>query len=933
MSSVTLPTEINGVWIWKRSLLNQPDSYLLMRKEFVCSSVGLEANLWISANCSYQLFINGRFVGFGPRAHQSSGISYIDQHEVTWYLESGINVVAVLLSYNVPSDRNDRRVPGLWCQLESARQVLIASDESWLLYEGRCLANPRARVSQNRGMTQFLRATEVPPKWMNPMFLPSGAWTRPDHIVPVGESGARLELHPLSPPVINEEHPPVKLLEQGRITGTPNWSQVVFDSSDAMPGAAFAADTWLFCEKECEATVELFSDDPFKFFCNKRLVDSGDFRLGGGAVLPLRSGWNRLLLVQTPSCHAMGFFMILPDEASGQPLRLYQDTMEGAAAGWNTVGPLKLPLTEATPSLRFERLQVERFLPDAGELTDPFDYLKHCVFSPEKLPENAGMPISLAENEYAVFRLDKLRCGFVRVQLQASEGDVVDISSGVLRAEHGLVQPSGGVRGTGTIVCRSEQNLYLDVTPADCFYIMISVRRAASRVRIDSVMLEELFRPVRHEATFQSSDELLNRFWEIGYQTLRRSAAFVPPVEAKSDFDSYMLDSYIDAVNMAAVFGNFDYATARLRQFIDAQLENGDIPALTCGSRHVSQLHHLFFFPVWIHYNYRFCGNPVELERAIPALDLAREYFEAMLDEETGLLIDVESRFGLQSRLSRHEFSENEIPTYLNALLCRFLLSSAEIYWLVNQQGSVSRCLTLAKRISEQLKELNFDKKKQLFGRWSFQAERKPDCNLFANFCAMYGGVYPLESFEKFFYAFFNYDPPFDKSTESAQPYFHFLFLEMMFAIGQRDWAFRYFRDYWSKRICDECCAWRVSPDCAEPAPTKFSDGSCVSPNIFLLREVVGIRIAEAGHSVIYFNPAFHLVEWAEATIPMARGRLKVSWKRLPDGGLEVMLDSNIPVKVMPELSHAQLRNTEFRIGEKVTLLKPPDEESENAGE
>ena len=933
MANVTLPRKINGVWIWKQSLLNHPDSFLLMRKEFVCSSVGLETNLWISANCAYQLFINGRFVGFGPRAHQSCGISYIDQHEVTYYLESGINVIAVLLYYNVFPGGDDRRTPGLWCQMETEHQQVICSDESWFIYDGSCFGGHRARISPEQGMTQLFRAKDCPPKWSNPMFLPDANWQRPDYTVPVGELGAKLELHPLTPPVINEEQPPIFLTERGFVTTQPNWTQVVFDNSCDTLGFTYAADTYIFCEEECEIAVRPYTDDPFKFFCNNRLVATGEYSSGEEVVLPLRAGWNRLLLIQNPGCHSMGFFLVLPDEAFGRPFQVYQDMMDDAASGWNTVGPLKLSLAEATPSLRFERLQVKRYLPDLSKLTDPFSYLKHCVFSPAgKTPAEIGVPEPLAEREYLIYRLDKLRSGFVRVQLTANEGDVVDIITGLRRSERGLVVPAGGVRSACTIVCRKDQNMFLSFTPSDCFYVMIAVRSSSGPVRVTGVWLEELYRPVRHEASFRCSDELLNRFWEIGRQTLRRSAAFVPLAESRSDFDCYMLDAYIDAVNMAAVFGDFDYATARLRQFIDAQLENGDIPALTFGRRHASQIHHLFFFPVWIYYNYRFCANPVELERTVPSLDLTREYFEAMLDEETGLLVDVETRFGLHSRLSHGEFGEDEVPTYLNALFCRFLLSAAEIYRQVNQPGSVARCVSLAQRVAGQLMRLNFDEEAQLFGRWGFQAKRKPDHNLFANFCAMFGGVFPLESFERFFYAFFNYDPPFDKSEESEHPYFHFLFMEMMFAIGQRDWAFRYFRDYWARRICDDCDAWRISPDHPEPAPTKFSDGSCVSPNIFLLREVVGVRIAEAGHSVIYFNPAFNLIDWAEATLPMARGRLKVQWKKLPDGGLEVMLDSNVPVKILPEMTRAQLGNTEFRLGEKVTLLKPPDDlEEEDA--
>ncbi len=928
MAGVALPKKINGEWIWKQSLLNHPDSYLLMRKEFVCPSVGLETNLWISANCAYQLFINGRFVGFGPHAHPNGGISYIDQHEMTYYLESGINVIAVMLYYNYSPESCNRRVPGLWCQMESDHQMILCSDDSWFLYEGHCHNGHRARLAPGQGMTHLFRAKDCPQKWYNPMFLPDANWQKPDYIVPVGEFGSKLELYPLPPAVVNDEHPPLTAVERGRITEFPNWTQVVFPNDYDSLSLAYAADTYVFCDEECEITVKLYTDDPFKFFCNNRLAAVGKFRNGEETVLPLRTGWNRLLLIQEPSCHSMGFLMILPREIFGHPCRIYQDMMEDSAAGWNTVGPLKLSLEDATPSLRFERLQVRRYLPGLTDVTDPFDFLKHCVFSPVPQNGHADLLAPLEAGDYVIYQLDKVRYGFVRIQVNADEGDVVDITAGLRRTERGLVIPADGMRGTGTLICRKGGTMFLSFLPSDCLYVMVSVRKAASAVRLTEGWFEELYRPAHHEALFRSSDELLNRFWETGRQTLRRSAAFVPLAETRSDFDCYMLDAYIDAVNMAAVFGDYDYATARLRQFIDAQLENGDIPALTYGRKHVSQIHHLFFFPIWIFYNYRFCANPVELERTLPSLDLLREYFEAMLDEETGLFVDVESRFGLHSRLSHGDFQEDEIPTYLNALFCRFLLSASEIYRAAGQPGAASRCISLAQKIAGQLMLLNFDEEKQLFGRWDFHSERKPDHNLFANFCAMFGGIYPLESFERFFYAFFNFDPPFDKSEESVHPYFHFLFLEMMFAIGQRDWAFRYFREYWAQRICDDCSAWQVSPENPEPAPTKFSDGSCVSPNIFLLREVVGVRIAEAGHSVIYFNPAFNLVEWVEAVLPMARGRLKVQWRKLPDGGLTVTLDSNVPVKIMPEMSAEQLRNTEFQLGEKVTLLKPPPEES-----
>ncbi len=923
MSNVKLPSQIRGEWIWKKSLLNRPDSFLMMRKEFVCSFVGLETNLWITANSSYQLFINGRFVGFGPRAHQSCDVSYVDQHDITYYLESGINVVAVLAYYNTESKGGCRRVPGVWCQVSSSRQEVIASDQSWFVREGCCFSGNRARISGDQGMTQIYRAGDCPHHWTLPTFMPDAQWSHPDYTVPVGTHGAKLELHPLMPPMISDEHPQFTPIARGKVLNFPVWTQVVFPQAEGNGEDTYAACTYLFSDAERVLAVRLYSDDPFKLFCNNHLVAEGARRSGEREDhIILRPGWNRLLLFQNPSRHSMGFCIIFPDDKFCSELRIYQDMVEESEEAWCTVGPLKLSLEAATPSLKFERLPVRTYSAGVTAATDPSMLLAASVFEVETSPDWSA---DLKRWEYLLYQLDTLRYGFVRVEVEAQAGDVIDISIGLRRTSRGFVSAGDGVRCTGTMVCQAGLNRYLTYIPGDCFYVMISVRHSKGVVRVSGISFDELYRLERHECLFRSSDELLNQFWEIGRQTLRRSAAFVPLSEARADYDCYLLDAYIDAVNMAACFGDFDYVAARLRQFVDAQLENGDIPVLTYGKRQASQIHHLFFFPVWINYNYRFSANLVELERAIPSLDLTREYFEAMLDEN-GLLVDVESRFGLRSRLSYGHFREGEIPTYLNALFCRFLLSSAELYRIVNQPETAKRCINLAQNVANILHKTNFDEKAQLFCRWQLGLPHAPDHNLFANFCAMFGGVLPLESFEHFFFSFFNFDPPYDRSEESAHPYFHFLFMEMMFALGQRDWAFRYFRDYWEKRISDAPGAWRVSAESHDPAPTRFSDGSCVSPNIFLLREVLGIRIAEAGHSVIYFNPAFNLVDWAEATIPMARGRLKVKWEKLEDGSLDVTLDSNIPVKILPEISHEILRNTTFRLGENVILLNPPEE-------
>lgn len=925
MSEVRLPGRICGEWIWREDLLDVPDVTVMFRREFVCSCIGEETDLWISAKDTYQLFINGRFIGFGPRAHQNLDTSYIDQHEITFYLEPGINVVAVLVTRStLAAPCGDRREPGLWCQIATHRENIVSTDRSWLLCEAECYSGHRARISNDQGLAQLFQAELCPANWAMPMTEPASCWGAPDYITPVGEAGAMLELYPLAPPSIGDEHLEFSFDCGGKLKKIPNWTSVIFP--DMKPGpstGASAAFTYLFSEEDSTLAVRLFSDDPFKLFCNNHLVAAKSHMAGEQTLdLPLRAGWNRLLLFQSPNYNSMGFLILFGKDGGNNDVRIWQDMVETAPAAWSIADSLHLPLESATPPIHFEKLQTQSRHVALSEMADPGTLLAHCEHC-----EDPAIPVGkgLGEHEFAIYTLLAMSYGFVRLLVEANAGDVVDISIGTHRDDSGRIFSSNDLRSTSTMICGQGHNHFLSSLPGDCYCVMVSIRKTAGAVKVLSLSFDELVRPERHEAFFRCSDDLFNRFWETGRLTLRRSAAFVPVVGARTHSDCCILDAYVNAVNMAAVYGDFDYAAARLRQFIDAQYENGEIPVLTYGGVYRSQFEQLFFFPVWINYNYRFSANLVELERSIAALDLLREYFTTLLDEN-GLLVNLNERFSLPATLTvGPRFASGEVPTVWNALFCRFLLSSAEIYRVVNQPVNAKQCIAQAQRIAGVLQLNNFDSEQKLFASCQLDSPQA-DFDLWSNFSAMLGGVSPLDTFEDFFYAFFNFDPPFDRDTEARRPFFNFLFLEMMFALGQHEWGLRYFRSYWESRLSGTPGAWGAEFDSRVPVATQFANGSRISPNIFLLREVLGIRIAEAGHSVIYFNPAFRFLESAEGVIPMARGRLKVKWARLADGTLDVTLDANIKLKIVPELSHEQLHNTTFHLGESVTLLDPPDE-------
>lgn len=913
MSSVRLPKQIYGKWIWKKSTHPQTNGVMLMRREFSSLQCGENTSIWISAINTYQLFINGRLVGFGPRSHPETNVSYIDQHEIGYLLEPGINVVLVVVSWHATT-ADKMQQPGLWCQIATERKELLGSDENWLLWEGGFFEINRPRCSNGGIPTGIVRADKMPEGWLQPKFEPDDSWFHPDYVATVEEARVRLELHPLSPPTISE---PLlaNLYATGCFKRIPKWSQVYF-TNVAGDESTYAAEGYIYSQSNTEVKVHLYADDEFKFFCNLQLCTYAANAYGNEEYsLQLKTGWNRLLICQRPQICSMGVVVIFPDSN----VEIFPDTVADSSPGWNVTGALRSNLEELTPALEFSSLSATTHFPDFEDLATPPELLGFSVLAMADVPTMRP----LKAGEFATFKLDKCVYGIASLEVTAQLGDVVDLITG-LQFLHGSYIPCNNrLRVMTSIYCRTGNNVLYANIPADCLYLTVVVRRANKNVSINAVRFEELSYSSPREGTFNCSDPEINQLWTCGLQSLRRYAAYTPICNSGEENDCYLTDAYINAVNMAAVFGDAEYIATALRMFLKMQSEQGDIPVLTYSKRRLQQFMHMFALPDWINYNYRFSGNMVELKGAIPYLNRLKQYLTTMLIEEK--VIDrVAERFGL-SEIMDSIPGMNSTPTVLNALFCRFLLSASETYRSAEDEVCAKQCLTLVQQIADRLRVTNFNPSTGLFADRSLKSPEAQE-NLLANFFCLQAGILPLDEFENIFYRFFNFDPPFDRTIEAKTPYFNFMFMEMLFAINQREWALRYFRSYWHERFMPNVFAFNSPDNYQEIADTRFSKGHCLLPNVFILREILGIRIADVAHSIVYFNPAFKIVKFAEGVVPMNRGRLHVKWQVMKDGTLDVTLSSSVPIKVVPEFSARRLSTTTFRMGEQVILLSPPEE-------
>ena len=920
MKEFELPQNVEGEWIWSASLADNAGAYLLMRQSFQTNAPGMDNRLWITSSCAYALFINERFIGFGPRARQGDRSS-VDMYEISSEIQSGSNAVSVIV-YDDPLLFGDRRhVPGMWCQLECDGRVRLRSDASWQIRRGSFMMGPRPRSGELQQMTEVIDNRDIPEHWTRAMYIPGGGWHKPDRCTPVGELGAGLVAYPLAPAGVGSPQE-FAYRDSGTFELPPAWTQVVFGKRHRNRCAVCAATGYIYRENDEPVRFRVSADEPFRLFCGGREIVSGNAAFADtDYTLPLKTGWNQLLVMQTPGLNSMGVFLLFPDLAADD-LRIVSMPVEGGTPGWRVAGPLKLPLAAATPSLKLEGLPDTEIIEPPPD--DPVDQSARLQLATFRRAETAGEPQPLRTGEYAHYSLDILRYGFPVLMIEASEGDVLDLTLGARLAENGLPVSGEFTRCTHRLTCRNGMNFFRLFYPREVKELLLTVRRAKMMVRVAECTFEELVREPLHTTKFASSNAELNALWNIGLHTLRRSGAFVPQVDPQTDHVCYLIDAYIDAVNMVATFGDNEYSATRLRQFADAQFENGDIPALSFGDVSRPQVPHLFFFPVWMSYNFRTSGDLDELRRLEPHLRLLLDFFSALVEPETGLIGNCDERLRPESRLSNGQFGRESCPTYANALYCLALIAAADVFRFLGDESESDRILEQAAAHAARLRERNFDKDIKLFRR-STERDGRPsngDHNLFANFTALIGGLMQPEEFAQFFNAYFQETPPYDRSPEARNPYFHYFFMETTFGLGRKEWATRYFLDYWTRRICPESGSWLTWHGKPFAAQLRFQDGNLVSPNVFLVREIAGVRAADPAHSAVYFSPALNAADWVEMTLPTVSGNIRVRWENLADGGVSILIEATYPLRVLPELSPELLARTEFTLSENVTLLQ-----------
>ncbi len=929
MAIGTLPRELKGEWIWLPEQNGEitHDIRVFARKEFTLDATVPYAELWISAIPSYHVYVNGEHVGYGPAAPTRTKC-YADFYDIAPYLEPGPNTLSVI-TYDmaIPTYSRYPHEPKIWCQLNIDDHPVLWTDASWRLIEPHCYAGGQPRCHAGLEYTESVNLKDYPAGWQLPGFH-DAEWLEPRVIAPVKQSVPPLDVSNIRPFLWFETDTLEPWISGKYREGSDFTFFACRDLEHFKPGT-YAAQTYVYVENDLETEIMISSDDPFVLFCNDDLVyireqsvtapplfeGYGAFSVGGdlqaNCMLPLKKGWNRLLCIQKCGANPMGFLIVFPALPKGE-LTFQREPSESVMPGWLFEGPLRMPLEFSAPSLMLHDNERNGFLPLYEHLNDISGYLNYCEYTPDAEPVTSAD--SLMTGDYVIYNLEEIQYGFPVLDISGSDGDIIDITSGIhlLDGHVKAIGPLG--RKTDTIRLADGANTWMRLEPRGVRYIMLNVRRAAETVQ-PILRFVSYSSDSASDTDFICSDEEFNAIWKSAISSIHQCACQNIIDNPCGRRCQSLAESCIYSQTLYALFGGYNLSAKALAEFAEGQLENGMMQQMAPSGIFSYAPDVSLLWILWLNEHWIASGDGAFRDQMLSALDLLLDFFRTCAAKNDSLLFVEE--VGTSPFLNETgDLDERGMFTPLNALYCRALLSASKLYQDAGMEEKSAACIAQATKLAEKIRLLAYNPESGLFAdSWS-EDVRSGQESFQTNLFALYAGVAKPSSFKTFAAKFIGEK---EKLLHLSNTKIFAFVLETLFAFKQQRFAIELIRSaYRYNRHLEE-------ENQSNPNPHIFP---IIAAN-YMIRELLGIRPAVPGMSQIYFNPACRNVRSAKGRIPNANGKIVLEWKLSDANELVVNIDSNHPLDVLPMLEDAEIADSTFNLGNYVNLLDPDSAEKQ----
>ena len=993
MDTNTIPQQLIGNWIWMTENRNGGEGHQFFRRDFVIDQLPSSAELWVAASSFFQLYFNGRLTGLHSQPCPYPGCVYVMHIPANFLLQQGINQIALQVfdaGKALPGQPDCR--PGVWLQLNIDDEPFLATDSDWMGVVPRCFVASSIEQAVGDIDLEMVDFRSYPAKWENVPFTPyrrnsvvalpptaptsdegmAMHWRYPRICMPIGEVREMLRPYDLLP-VLLERQEWEKPLAAGRCGATNQSLWVNFREHDReQRGGVFTAECFVYSRSDAWYATECYCNRPYRLFLNETIISEqavpqppvhciskprGEEPLDLSEYAPtdvsmhFEAGWNRFFLVLDAAACGHGLTIVFTDCANNV-LGIHSRPNERSSAGWMLSGPLRTPFRQIMPNISYAECRRSEFVLADQPAWDMALLQRTYAYRPDKTmmhevariaeevsAKGAGDYIMkdqlfpLNEGEYIVFDFGRTLYGYPSLALKGSAGSVVDVVFGEHFVDDRVLAFTGNRRSLSVLTLSGGFDRWMSDRAYGFRYMMVQVRRGEGTVQVGNIHGRVSWgRANRDAGYFETSDELLNRIWKTGVDTLSatRQGAFLDAPAGEQV--QYVADAMIQSWSGYHIFGDYALSAQALEAFACTQLETGEINSASPSGLLQILPDYSMLWVIWLHRHFQYTGDSALLERLRPVFERLLNHFNSMAEAPDGPLGDLSPFVGTRPFLDQDDAIERGgICTGLNALYCRALHCAADLEAAANAPEMEQIFRQRAASVAQYMRELTWDDETGLFADSSDGEKHCERHSWQSNVLALYGALATVEDYEGIWSKLFCDEEPYTLFTpgDSENPYFKFFILELAFGTGHREWGFKMMRRYWGAMLdAGAVTWWELFSPTIVPDNRIYSKchGYGVSPNAFLVSELAGIRPDGIGMARILFEPCFlPEMSWLKVNVPTPLGLIAVEWHRGEDGAIDIGISASYALEIVPVIDEAFADKVTFSVSGNVEIIQPEE--------
>lgn len=593
----------SGQWIWSSDSLPKRNALVNFRRRFRYE--GGKAQLRITADSRYSLFLNGQPLGFGPVRAWPNHWRY-DEYDLAPELREGENVLAVLVNHYGEGTFQYLPAPeGLLAELELENETLV-SDTNWRVRPEPALASIVPRISVQEAFEEQFDAQK------------SDAWTALDYddsnwsqavTLRGALDGPHQNLESRGIPFLTEEPIlPRRLVKVDTVRSLPHRFTIYAkpyltpddNSSNFNRYHAYLA-TQVWAPQACDVTFLSPHKKPRAIKVNGELtstmVPSGstplEARLSNEMAIhyaSLREGWNQVLVSIRHNLHLPEYTLVVEGPAALK----FAATGEQGGSPWAVVGPFDFSADEKNaiandrdktlvvghpqhPGATVERGEA---VWESGDVTSLIGEPWFQIVAAEHLPaedvwlqactdlevedtvgiENSEAllsgtdwttiyPASDGSDVRILLDWGQEIIGFHRFEMFAPAGTILDCHNFEFIQPDGRLNLAEGMNNSFRYISREGFQTYQSRERRGFAYSFLILRNLTAPVKLRRVDVLFSTYPQANRGNFACSDQMLNNIWRVGAHTLRLCAE-----DTYTDCPTYEQTNWVgDARNEALV--------------------------------------------------------------------------------------------------------------------------------------------------------------------------------------------------------------------------------------------------------------------------------------------------------------------------------------------------------------------------------------------